>query len=201
MSDAARQFSEPIVLRHGKRALVRAIRPDDRERLQTAFHALEPESVYLRYFSYKAELTQADLDRLCGPDFQERVVLVVTTDGHDGVGPESGGDSEVIIGSGGYVAHTAPDGKRAAEVAFAVEEDLHGEGIASKLLAVLAGLARADGIARFEAEVLVRNAPMLLVFAHSGLPMKQTHSDDGVVSVTMDLSLADAPPSPAAASR
>ena len=196
MSDAARQFSEPIVLRHGKPALVRAIRPDDRERLQTAFHALEPESVYLRYFSFKAELTKADLDRLCEPDFQQRVVLVVTTSGHD-----NSGDSEVIVGSGGYVAHAAPDGKRAAEVAFAVEEDLHGEGIASKLLAVLAGMARADGIARFEAEVLVRNAPMLLVFAHSGLPMKQTHSEDGVVSVTMELGPTDAPPSPAAASR
>ena len=192
MSAAARDFSEPIMLRHGKPALVRAIRADDRERLQTAFHALEPESVYLRFFSYKAQLTEADLDRLCEPDFNERVVLVVTT---------GGGDGEIIIGSGGYVAHVAPDGQRVAEVAFAVEEDLHGEGIASKLLAVLAGIARADGIARFEAEVLARNAPMLLVFAHSGLPMKQTHSDDGVVSVTMALSLAQAPPSPAGASR
>ena len=196
MSAAARQFSEPIVLRHGKPALVRAIRPDDRERLRTAFLTLEPESVYLRYFSFKAELTQADLDRLCEPDFQERVVLVVTTGGH-----ENSGDSEVIIGSGGYVAHTAPDGKRVAEVAFAVEEDLHGEGIASKLRAVLAGIARADGIARFEAEVLARNAPMLLVFAHSGLPLQQTHSEDGVVSATMDLSLPQPAPSPADASR
>ena len=64
MSAAARQFSEPLVLRHGKPARVRAIRADDRERLQTAFHALEPESVYLRYFLYKAELTEADLERL-----------------------------------------------------------------------------------------------------------------------------------------
>ena len=192
MSDATRQFSESIVLRHGQPALVRAIRADDRERLQTAFHALEPESVYLRYFSFKAELTRADLDRLCEPDFQDRVVLVVTT---------GAGDAEIIIGSGGYVAHAAPDGKRVAEVAFAVEEDLHGEGIASKLIAMLAGIARADGIQRFEAEVLARNAPMLLVFAHSGLPLQQTHSEDGVVSVTMDLSLAHPPPSPAAASR
>ena len=196
MSDAARQFSEPIVLRHGKPALVRAIRADDRERLQAAFHALEPESVYLRYFSYKAELTEADLERLCEPDFHERVVLVVTTGGND-----TGGGDEVIIGSGGYVAHAAQDGTRVAEVAFAVEEDLHDEGVASKLLAVLAGLARADAIAHFEAEVLARNAPMLLVFAHSGLPMKQTHSDDGVVSVTLNLGLAEPAPTPAGASR
>ena len=41
--------------------------------------------------------------------------------------------------------------------------------MAAKLLAVLAGIARVDGIARFEAEVLGRNASMLQVFAHSGL--------------------------------
>ena len=196
MSDAARQFSEPIVLRHGKPALVRAIRADDRERLQAAFHALEPESVYLRYFSYKVELTEADLERLCEPDFHERVVLVVTTGGND-----TGGGDEVIIGSGGYVAHAAQDDTRVAEVAFAVEEDLHDEGVASKLLAVLAGLARADAIAHFVAEVLARNAPMLLVFAHSGLPMKQSHSDNGGVSVTLNLGLAEPAPSPAGASR
>jgi hypothetical protein len=78
MSAPASQLAEAIVLRDGSPALMRAIRPDDRERLQTAFLALDPESVYLRYFVYKRELTEADLDRLCNPDFFERVVLVVT---------------------------------------------------------------------------------------------------------------------------
>jgi len=58
-SAPARQFTEPIVLRDGSPALMRAIRPDDRERLQTAFLALDRESVYLRYFMYKRELTEA----------------------------------------------------------------------------------------------------------------------------------------------
>ena len=79
MPAPASQFAEAIVLRDGSPALVRAIRPDDRERLQTAFLALDRESVYLRYFVYKRELIEADLDRLCNPDFALRVVLVKDT--------------------------------------------------------------------------------------------------------------------------
>jgi len=188
MSEAAARFHEAIALRNGAPALVRAIRPDDRERLQTAFRGLDPESVYLRYFSYKHELSEADLDRLCNPDFHERVVLVVT---------QPGNTEEIIIAAGGYVAHDAADGVRAAEVAFTVEEDVHGQGLSSKLLAVLTDLARADGIQRFEAEVLSRNAAMLGVFEHSGLPMQASVEQDGVVSVSLSL----AAPSAADASR
>jgi len=178
----ARRFSEKIVLPHGKAAIVRAIRPDDRDRLAAAFLALEPESVYLRYFTYKKELTEADLDRLCNPDFRERVVLVVTV---------GDGAKEVMIGAGGYVARDAPDAtpdaKRVAEVAFVVGEAFRGQGIAGKLLAVLVPIARNDGIVQFEAEVLTRNAPMLEVFARSGLPMEQKHEDDSVVRLTLSL--------------
>jgi RimJ/RimL family protein N-acetyltransferase len=178
MSEAAARFHEAITLRNGAPALVRAIRPDDRERLQTAFRGLDPESVYLRYFSYKHELSEADLDRLCNPDFHERVVLVVT---------QAGSTEETIIASAGYVAHDAADGARSAEIAFTVEEDLHDQGLSSKLLAVLADLARADGVRRFEAEVLSRNAAMLAVFEHSGLPMQASAEQDGVISVSLSL--------------
>ena len=178
MSNAARQFDEPFVLKGGTASRVRAIRPDDRERLQAAFLELEPESVYLRYFSFKRALTEADLNLLCNPDFADRVVLLVT------IGIDA---DETVIGSGGYVAQASADGVRVAEVAFAVEEDFHGQGIASKLLAVLATMARADGIERFDAEVLARNSPMLQVFARSGLPMTKSHAEDNVVSVTMSL--------------
>jgi RimJ/RimL family protein N-acetyltransferase len=187
MTIDVRQLSEAIVLRNGTPALLRAIRPDDRNRLAKAFLALEPESVYLRYFSFKHELTPADLDRLCEPDFRERVVLVVTI---------GSGTEEVVIGAGGYVAHAAPRGQRVAEVAFAVEEDFHGEGIASKLLALLVDIARQDNIDHFEADVLTRNLPMLQVFARSGLPMQRAHNEEGVVSVSMALA-----PNPAGASR
>jgi RimJ/RimL family protein N-acetyltransferase len=178
MSAPASQFAAAIALRDGSPALMRAIRPNDRERLQTAFLALDPESVYLRYFVYKRELTEADLDRLCNPDFFERVVLVVT------VGADA---DEVIVGSGGYVAHATDDGSRVAELAFLVAERVHGQGIASTLLGVLADIARQDGFERLSAEVLVQNTPMFAVFERSGLPVIQQTEQDGVVSLALSL--------------
>ena len=53
---------------------------------------------------------------------------------------------------------------------------------------LLVGIARGQGIARFEAEVLAGNAAMLSVFESSGLPMTKTQ-EDGVVSVELDLAL------------
>ena len=191
MSSDTSRIHEAFTLRKGGAAIVRAIRPDDRDRLQAAFHELDPESVYLRYFSYKHALSEVDLDRLCDPDFHERVVLVVTIAG----GPGAAG--EVIVGAGGYVAHDTPEGARAAEVAFAVEEDVQGQGISGKLMAVLTDLARADGVDRFDAEVLVRNGPMLRVFERSGLPMATHREQDGVVQVSLSL----LNPSPVRASR
>ncbi len=185
MEDDPRALSMTFALRSGVAATMRAIRPDDRERLQAAFLALEPESVYLRYFSYKRSLTEADLDRLCNPDFKSRVVLVVTV---------QQGDAEVIVGSGGYVCKPSVDGAVAAEVAFAVEEDMQRQGIASRLLTALTDIARAGGVARFDAEVLSRNAGMLRVFHESGLPRTTASERDGIVEVLMDLQAPAAPP-------
>ena len=187
MNPLVAKFHEAFTLRNGAAAVVRAIRPDDRDRLQAAFHALDPESVYLRYFSYKHALSDADLDRLCDPDFHERVVLVVTQQDETG---------DVIVGAGGYVAHEATDGLRAAEVAFAVEEDVQRQGISGKLLAVLTTIARTGGIRRFDAEVLARNTAMRRVFERSGLPMQAAIDEDGVVRISLSLAL----PSPAVAS-
>ena len=71
-----------------------------------------------------------------------------------------------------------------AEVAFMVEEDYHGFGIAGKVLRHLAGIAADRGIAEFHAEVLPENKGMLAVFDRSGFPVKQEY-DDGVIHVTL----------------
>ena len=185
MNNDPRALSLTFALRSGAEATLRAIRPDDRDQLQAAFLALEPESVYLRYFSYKRSLTEADLDRLCNPDFESRVVLVVTL--------QQGG-AKVIVGSGGYVRKPPVDHVVAAEVAFAVEEDVQRQGIAGRLLAALIDIARAGGIARFDAEVLRRNAGMLRVFHESALPQTTASERDGIVKVQIDLQAPAAPP-------
>lgn len=174
------RFRLPWQLRDGTPVVIRAVRDDDRRRIITAFHKLEPESVYTRLFSYRKELTDADLDRLAGVDFVDAVVLVVAREGAG-----DGGEDE-LIGGVSFYARTATDGSRRAEIAFTIEEDYQGLGIAGKLLELAAGIARRQGISAFEAEVLPVNAAMLGVFRHSGLPLTEKVEDD-VIHVEMDL--------------
>lgn len=183
----SRPAAEPVVaadadgfvrretLRSGLPVTIRALRPDDRERIAAAFRKLDRDSIYTRLFSYRSELSEADLNRIVNVDRGREVALLVTI---------GAGDNEVVIGSGRCVAAGAD--ARSAEVAFMVEEDYHGLGIASRLLAHLVDIARARGITTLEADVLAENAAMLSVFARSRLPMKQQR-DGGVMHVTLDL--------------
>jgi len=170
-------FSCAETLRNGLAVTIRALRPDDRDRIAAAARQLDRESIYTRFFSYRSELTEAGLDRIMSVDPNREAALLVTT----GTGPD-----EIVIGSGRYVASTAAGAERSAEVAFMVEEDYHGLGIAGRLLAQLADIARGQGIAALEAEVLAENRAMLSVFARSGLPMQQRR-DGGVMHVTLAL--------------
>jgi GNAT superfamily N-acetyltransferase len=151
---------------------IRAVRPDDKERIVKAFRGLDRRSVYLRFFSYKKELADEELRRITECDGVSEAVLVATV----GIGYR-----EIIVGLGGYVRSGA-----AADIAFAVEEDFQRRGIASRLLRQLAGLARANGIVRFEADVLAENTPMLAVLRNSGLRMQTSHAQ-GVVHATLSL--------------
>ena len=67
-----------------------------------------------------------------------------------------------------------------------MEEDFQRRGIASRLLRQLADIARANGIGRFEADVLAENTPMLNVLRNSGLAMRTSH-EHGVVHATLFL--------------
>ncbi len=93
---------------------------------------------------------------------------------------------DVIIGGGRYVASDAPGATDSAEVAFLIEEDHQGIGLAGRLLRHLASIARASGIKRFEADVLPDNKGMLAVFERSGLPMRRQRQE-GLVHVTLAL--------------
>jgi len=157
-------------LRNGKSLTIRAIRPDDKERVLRAFNALERDSIYTRFFTPKTTLSADDLRRLTEVDQVRDVALVATR-----------GDEEVLIGGARYMSSGA-----SAEIAFTVEEDYQRQGIAGCLLRHLAQIARANGIARFEAYVLAQNASMLGVFRRSGLRTTQKR-DNGQWLMTLEL--------------
>lgn len=166
----AKQFLVQETLDDGTAVTIRAVRPDDKARIVKAFLALEPHSIYARFFYAKTELSEQELRQLTEIDYISAVVLLATI----GTSPH-----ETVIGLGRYAATG-----RSAEIAFVVEEDYAGRGIAKRLLQHLTHIAQENGVAKFEADVLGDNAPMLAVFRHSGLTMTTTHSD-GVTHVTL----------------
>jgi RimJ/RimL family protein N-acetyltransferase len=176
-TSATPRFSQPAWLRNGTAVLIRAIRPDDRQRIIDAFHKLDQETIYTRFFSAKKELSEADLGRIDAADFEHAVVLVAT---------RGSGDDETIIGGGAYTVLDRPGEPRTAEVSFTIEEDYQGQGLSGLFMRLLTQIGRERGIQRFEAEVLAGNAAMLKVFQRSGLPMTQ-QSEDGVVHMVMAL--------------
>ncbi|HEX4234698.1 MAG TPA: GNAT family N-acetyltransferase [Caldimonas sp.] len=175
--DDDHHFSASAALRDGTPVTIRVMRPDDKERLAAAFGKLDSMSVYTRFFSFRKELPERSLERLAAIDFVRLAGLVATVGARD---------EETIIGSATYVAVESADAVPTAEVAFTIEEDVQGQGLAGRLLGALTTIARRHGIQRFTAEVLADNAAMLAVFARSGLPMRRRR-DAGVLHIELDL--------------
>jgi GNAT superfamily N-acetyltransferase len=173
----ARNYSAREVLKNGLQVTVRAIRPDDGDAVVAALRELDEGTIYLRFFSQKKEFSPLELTKAVDVDFVRTVALVICM---------QNGSGEKIIGDGRYMVFGDAEPPDRAEVAFMVEEDYQGLGIASLTLRHLAGIAKDKGIIQFYAEVLPENKGMLTVFKRSGFPVRQ-ESAEGLVHVTISL--------------
>lgn len=174
----ARNYSAIEKLRNGLEVTIRAIRPDDREALIAALKELDERTLYYRFFGTKENFSEQELKDATDVDFVHTVALVTCI-------PD--GSAEKIIGAGRYIAFGKAEPPDRAEVAFMVEEDYHGLGIASRILKHLAGIAKQNGVLQFQAEVLPGNKAMLAVFQRSGFPLEQK-SSEGLTHITLQLS-------------
>jgi len=173
----AKNYAVQETLKNGLVVTVRAIRPDDKAALLAAFRELDASSVYLRFFAPKPELTDQDLRTATEVDFVRTVALVTSIEGETG---------ETIIGGGRYFGYGDADPPDRAEVAFVVEEDYHGLGIASTILRHLIRIARDKGIKLLTAEVLPDNRAMIAVFRKTGFPVDTVRGEDAI-HVVIDL--------------
>src|SRR5215471_15585387 len=107
-----RHYAAEGILRDGGSIHVRAMRPDDKQRLLDHFSRLSAQSVYFRFFRAKKRLTDEELVQFTELDFVRNAALVATLGQHE---------SEKIVGVGRYAVVNA-EGNR-AEVAFAVADD------------------------------------------------------------------------------
>ena len=177
MTIDAKNYSAHETLKNGLQVTIRSIRPDDGEALLAAFKELEDRTVYLRFFGPKQEISSKELTEAIDVDFVRAVALVTCM---------QSGAGEKIIGAGRYIAFGDADPPDMAEVAFTVEEDYQGLGIAGKMLRHLVVIAKQKGIVQFHAEVLPQNKGMLAVFNRSGFPVEQEF-DEGIAHITLSL--------------
>ena len=122
MVSEPRKYCVDATMLDGAAVRIRAIRPDDQERLHEHFRGLSEQSVYFRFMGLKRDLSPADLKRLTELDFNNHVGLAATV-------TENG--RERFVGVGRYIAAQDPN---RAEVAFAVLDKFQGHGIATILL-------------------------------------------------------------------
>lgn len=159
-----------MVLRDGHTVRMRPIRPDDVGRIERFHERQSPQSIYFRFFSPRPKLSEADLEHFTRVDHRDRVAFVAVL-----------GDEIVAV-----ARYERYEGTDTAEVAFFVDDDHHGRGLATLMLEYLAAAARENGVVRFRASTLPNNRKMLKVFAVAGYQMA-TQLDDGVVDVAFDL--------------
>lgn len=171
---APSEVAGPALLANGRMVDIAAAGPDDLQRVKTFYEHLSDTSSYYRFFGIRPEIPEEELRRMVAQDVPRHAVLLAS------IGDE-------LVGIGEFIVTDNPDD---AEVAFAVADDHHREGVATLLLERLAVLAGRCGLKRLVAQTMPGNHDMLLVFRTVGLA-EQAHFDDGLVHVTLDLSTLD----------
>ena len=170
------EWETTAVLSDGSVASIRPIRPDDRDQL-AAFHERQSqESIYFRYFRFRPELSDTELEYFTNVDYDKRMAFVATVAGE-------------LVAVARY--ESGEEATPTPEVAFFVDDAHHGKGLATLMLEYLAAVARQKGLDGFTATVLAENYGMLRVFRKAGFDVS-TRFSDGVIEVTLGIEITKA---------
>jgi RimJ/RimL family protein N-acetyltransferase len=150
---------------------LRAIEPDDVDRLEEMFFRLSPETVYRRFFAPIARPRPGVLRHFATVDHDDRDAVVAVV-------------GDAIVGVARY--DRCRDDPTQAEVAIVVEDAWQHHGIAHALLGELTRRAARHGIATFTAVVLPGNDPVLRL-ARQLAPDLHASFADGELALTIPL--------------
>lgn len=150
----------------------RAIKPSDEEGMRRLFYRFSDTEVYYRYFTPVTAMPHAKMQSYVNIDYSQTTSLVGYVDIHG---------QERIIAEARFVMN---QDKTYADIAFIVDAQYQGIGIASYLYKRLTELARNEGLKGFTADVLSSNKEMMHVFSKGELEIK-SELDDGIFSLTL----------------
>ncbi len=152
----------------------RAIRPSDEEAMRRFFYRLSANSIYARFFYRISIMPHDEIQRYVNVSYR-RVLSVVALVGKP--------DREAIIGEARLVKDRR---NHYGDLAFIVEEEYHGMGIAGYLYEMMIRAARESGLKGLKAQVLHTNKRMMKVFEKGPLPIK-TRLEEGVYHLDIGL--------------
>ncbi len=182
--------SERVTLADGSEIVLQSVTPAARESLKKGFERMSPDSRYLRFFSARPSLSDAELTYLTEVDGIDHVAIGALRETEAGVEG---------VGIARFVRD--PDAPTCAEPAVAVIDAEQGRGIGGILLDRLIAAAVERGITHFSAPVLADNATMKnLLGSYAGV--RWTDGDEPGVRVAHvplrpGLPEAEAPPTAA----
>jgi acyl-CoA hydrolase/GNAT superfamily N-acetyltransferase len=150
----------------------RAIKPSDEDQMRRLFYRFSEEDVYYRYFSPVKTMPHTKMQSYVNIDYRNSLSIV----GLEGIKGEAR-----IVAEARYVRNQE---NLFADVAFIVDEEYQGKGIASYLYQLLINVAKKNGIEGFTADVLTTNTGMLQVFRRGPYPFTSKLSS-GVYQLTI----------------
>jgi acyl-CoA synthetase (NDP forming)/GNAT superfamily N-acetyltransferase len=180
---APRHWEADVLLRDGRAAHIRPIRPDDADLLVDFYSRVSDQSKYYRFFSPMPNLSERDIARFTQVDHVRRVAFVMLLSGR----MIALGSYEAQPGDAAESPATPPE---VAEVAFLVEDSQQGRGIGQLLLEHLAQAGRERGVERFVAEVLPDNHRMIQTFRDAGYRLVSGF-EDGVITLEFPIEPTD----------
>jgi GNAT superfamily N-acetyltransferase len=184
IKESAHLYPSEINLQHifkdDLKVRFRAIRPSDEEEMRRLFYRFSDQSVYYRYFAPIKTMPHAKMQGYVNIDFS-RVMSIVGVVGEPGQGHIIAEARFIRDEKGPY-----------ADVAFVVDEQYQGFGIATYLYKLLIRLAKDRGIQYLTADVLATNKGMMKVFEKEGAPVT-AKLDYGVYHLTIPLGTAPGP--------
>ncbi|MCG8634812.1 MAG: GNAT family N-acetyltransferase, partial [Desulfobacterales bacterium] len=169
-------YNDIMTLPNRKRIEVRPLLPSDEFESRHFYYSLQEDSIYYRFFNKRKVFSRKMLQQQWADvDYKRNMSLIALM---------QMGKRKQIVAIGSY----AEAGKDAAEVAFLVREELHGQGIGTFLLNALEKIARENNYTRFTATVLAENEKMLYVFQKQYPDARFIRSGTGEVEVEMPFS-------------
>lgn len=159
---------EHVRLGDGATIVIRPVEPDDAEQLKAGFERLGAVSRYRRFLAPIDHLSPHQLSYLTHVDHTSHEAIAaldaVTGDG---------------VGIARYLRDTGDP--RLAEVAITVADAWQGRGVGTALLERLSARARAAGVERITARVIVGNAAARRLIARAADILREERADGSVV--------------------